>query len=578
MRKISLSQHNRNIIYYFVACILACFGFGQIIDTYLTYTFVIMGYGISAAVFYFFYERYMKKKQQKPSVMIPIILIGIFVMQCLYVVMGEMIYCNYTGDNIQWIFSGILFVGLFIIGGGLIFQYKNGKISAEQMITIIIFMTFLFRLIYAQFTSGTNLSRQNDTIVFTNGGGHLGYIWHIWANGKLPQVDPRTMWEFSQPPLYYILCGLWVKFNTILGIAIPKAAENIQLFSLFCVTATTIFLDKIMITMKLEAKKRLWAIVLFSVIPYFTYLSGAVNNDVLMVLLTVMSLYYVLKWYKEPKVSLLLINAVLTGLLVMTKSSGALVAPAIVVIFVIRLVKDRECRGKRILQYLLYGIVSIPIGLWWNIRNMIRFDMPFLYVNEPNQASIQYIPNYSIWERLFDMDNQWNHLYTELSNTSPNVDHNIWISTIKTLVFSHSYEMMKTDVTHFWGLLLFIFTILLVIIMIVFGVLGILKSKVETYHKYAWVCLFLCYIVFYLQFNISYPFVHTMHARYLLPVFALGIIWMIAGLEWYWEKYLNDKFIFKRIIKLLSVIYILLYNIILQNYIIQILIQAGERI
>lgn len=576
MKLSNLLKRNKAIVFYFVASLLACFFFYQFINTYGAYTMFTAVFGILEVLAYYFYEKYMLKKGKKPSALVQMILISIFIMQILYVVVGEMIYCYFVSDKIQWVFSGILFTGIIIVGIITARRYMTGKLSPEQTIAFAIFMSFLFHLLYAQYTGITNLARQNDTITFTNGGGHLGYIWHVWAYGTLPQVDPRTMWEFSQPPLYYILCGYWVKISTLLGVPIMKAAENIQFFSVLCVTITTIYMDKIMIKLHLSANKRLWGVVCFSLLPYFTYLSGAVNNDVLLVLFTVMSFYYAIRWYQEPKLSLLIVNAAITGLLVMCKSSGALVAPAIETLFLMRFIKDKECRWKRILQYLLYGFISLPIGLWWNVRNVIRFDMPFLYVNEPSIDSVQYIPNYNIWERFFGMENQLNHLYIELFNTSPNVDYNIFVATLKTLVFTHSSEMMQTNLTYIFGVILFVFTAVLVLTMVLFGVIGIIKGKVELHQKVAWIVLLVSYILFYLKFNFDYPFVHTMHVRYLLPVVVIGIPWMILGMNCIWNQYFENKEKAGKILKRILGVWVIAYYGVLQCFIFQLLIQAGE--
>lgn len=578
MSRISKYMPDTGIIIYFFACLLACFGFHQVIASFGTYVIVMAVEGIIGVIFYYFYERYMMKREKKPSAVIPIIMIGVFTMQCLYVIVGEMINCYFRGDTVQWIFSGVLFVGIIGMGAAVAIRYSKGKLSAEQTVSVVIFVAFLFHLLYAQFTGAANIQRQNDTVAFTNGGGHLGYIWHVWAYGKLPQADPRTMWEFSQPPLYYILSGYWIKISSLLGVSFIKVAENIQFFSVFCVTATTIYVDKIMQQMKLPATKRIWGVLIISCIPYITYLSGAVNNDVLMVLLTVMSFCYALKWYEEPKLFTLVVTAVITGLLVMTKSSGALVAPAILSLFILRLWKDKGSRGRRVLEYLLFGVISLPIGLWWNVRNMIRFDMPFIYVNEPSIDSVQYIPDYTLWERLFDVKNQLNHMYIDLFNTSANVDHNIVISTIKALVFTQSSEMMTTKITHLFGLLLLIFTIILVVMMIVFGIIGLIKGKAEVWQKTAWAVLLISYLAFYLKFNLDYPFVHTMHARYLLPIFIIGVPWMLTGLRVLWEKLVNRGTKFKKYVKVLLGGWLILHYAILQCYIIQILIQAGEYI
>lgn len=576
MKKVLQNLGCNQMLVYLAASIVACFAFRQVISSYATYVIVMAAEGCIGVIGYYIYERYMIKKGRKTSKIVSVILIGIFAMQCLYVIAGEMMYCHFTEDAVQWIFTVLLFGG--IIGAFfLVFRLKRkNEITDEQMVSFMIFMTFLFHLLYAQFTAPTNPSRQNDTIQFTSGGGHLGYIWYVWANGTLPQADPRSLWEFSQPPLYYLLSGYWCKLSSLFGINVIKVAENIQFLSVFMVTLTTIYIDKIMVQMKMKAESRAWGILIMSCLPYTSYLSGAVNNDVLFVLLSVMSFYYALEWYENPKWILLISDALLTGLLVMTKSSGALVAPAIASIFILRFLKDKGKRITRLVQYLVFGVISLPIGLWWNVRNMVRFDMPFLYVNEPSTSSVQYIPDYSIRERLFDFRNQLNHPYTEIFNTSPEVDHNIIISTVKTLVFSHSTEVMATNITKFWGMISLYMTVICVIMLVALGIVGLCKSNIAKYYKIAWIILCGSYFIFYLNFNLQYPFVHTMHARYLLPVIFMAVPWMIKGMEWLGTCLEKRNSQWKEILRYGFICYGVCYFSVVQCYIMEIMVLAKE--
>lgn len=563
---------NREIFFYIIMCFLSCFAFRQYISSFSGYMIFTAVTGVGSLLGYYLYEKYTIRRNVRKSPLVGIVLFGIFIMQCLYVIAGEMIYCGFKSDAVQWIFSVLIFIIPTCSAVYLYRMWKKQLVTVEELIRVTIFIGFLFRLIYVQFTDINILSRQNDTIAFTNGGGHLGYLWHIWANGTLPNVDPRSLWEFSQPPLYYILCGYWIKISTWLGVPNLEASENLQMFSLLCVTLTSVYLDKILIKMDIKPLYRLWGQLFFLCLPYFTYLSGAANNDVLFVLLTVMVFYYVICWYEKKKVWLLMVSAVLTGLLVMTKLSGGLIAPAILALFILRLIKDKGERGKRIVEYLLFGVVSLPIGLWWNVRNTVRFQMPFFYTNEPDIGSVQYIPDYSIWQRLFDLDNQLNHLYIELFNTSPNVDHNIIISTMKTMVFTHSAEYLLTSVTKFWGVVLFWSVAGGVVIAIVCGIVGMFKSRQKMYLKVTWIVYLFTNIVFYLYYNVEYPFVHTMHVRYILPVFVIGMPWVLEGIKYLVYKIPGAKT--KKVCCGVGMGYVLTAFAVLQAYIIEILIQT----
>ena len=387
---------------------------------------------------------------------------------------------------------------------------------------------------YSLFNPVSNVSRQHDTIAFTNGGGHLGYIWHIWAYGKIPDVDPRTLWEFYQPPLYYLICGYWVKFYTFLRIPALEAAENIQFFSLFCVTGTGIVLDDILRVCFAEkdkgnnsTRRRFFGLALVSVCPLFTYLGGSVNNDAILLFSSTLSIFLLLKWFYKPTIVNIVILALSVGLTVMSKNSGALIASGILVIFIAKLIREKNV--KLFMQYLVFGMVSLPLGLWWNVRNVIRFQMPFLYFNPADKNSIQYIPQFTITERLFDLKDQINHLHIEIFNNSVNVDHNIFITTLKSIVFTCSAEVNLSIITKILGGILFVLLMLGSVFVVLFGFKGLFNKKYRIEIRISFVAIIVSYLVFYFQFILKEPFVHTMHARYIMPAMVFMIIMAVIG-------------------------------------------------
>ena len=433
-------------------------------------------------------------------------------------------------------------------------SYRKGKIRIGEVVYLIIYLSFLFRAMYALFNPIGNVSRQHDTIVFTNGGGHLGYIWYIWAYGKIPSVDPRTLWEFYQPPFYYLICGYWVKIYTFLRVPALEAAENIQLFSLFCVTGTAIALDEIIRIMG-GKRQRILAAIMFALCPLFTYLAGSVNNDSLLLLLFFLSVYTIILWYERETLRLLIIAAVCTGLTVMTKISGSLIAVPILFLFVMKLITKKDL--KKLCQYILFGLISVPIGLWWNLRNTLRFQMPFVYFHEASRESVQFIPNYSVSQRFFDLKGQLNHPYIEILNSNKDVDHNIFVSTLKTTVFTSSSDVMISIVTQIIGWILLILTIIVLVWMVIdyfFSIFRSLKKRndlMKMEYCMVWILTVFSQVGFYLYFNLAHTFVHNMHARYIMPAIVSLII------LWSFMEHFNDNKVKKtnRIIQIGMVFY-----------------------
>ena len=518
----------KELLFRLLFCFADCFLLGFIMNQYKwsmpIYTGLLSLLFIFLAVAFFIIT---KRRKEKESVY-RIVLIDTILFFVLFVIFKELTLI-FPVFPVKWQIIVAIVLSLLVgINCIIVFlYYKTNKIEITDLVYLLGFFAFLFRAMYALFNPIINVSRQHDTIAFTNGGGHLGYIWQIWAYGKNPDVDPRTLWEFYQPPFYYLICGYWVKIYTLLRVPIAEAAENIQLFSLFCVTGTGIVLDEI-VKCLCDNRNRIIAAILFAVCPLFTYLAGSVNNDALLLFMFSLSVFAIIHWFKTLSWKWIIVSAVFVGLSTMTKISGSLIAPAILFLFVVQIVKNKNKRAVLFGQYVLFGFISLPLGLWWNVRNVLKFQMPFFWFNPANTNSIQYIPDYSAFQRLFGLHNQLNHLYVEIFNTSENVDYNIILTTFKTIVFTCSSEINLTVVTQIMGTILFILSVIIVIVMLILGIYNIIRDirnekNLFIYHIFMALCV-ISYLIFYIRFIFSEPFVHTMHARYIMPAIFIWIL------------------------------------------------------
>ena len=529
---------NHTVLFRLLLCLFVCFLLGICMNQYhlpmSVYTGLLSVLFILFLVGYYF----AVKKYKQYEILLRLVLINVILFFVVYIVFYEITLIVYD-FSLLWqliivaIPTGIVLFDVIYTG----YNYRRGKITGTEIIYLISFLTFLFRAMYALYNPISNISRQHDTIAFTNGGGHLGYIWHIWSYGKIPDVDPRTLWEFYQPPLYYVICGYWVKAYTFLNVPILEAAENIQLFSLFCVTGTGIILDEIICILSIDKSRknycnnrvRFFGVLIYSLCPLFTYLGGSVNNDSILLFTSILSFYLLLKWFNKPSFKNIILLAISVGMTVMSKNSGALIASGIMVLFIAKLIQEKK--GSYLIHFLVFGMISLPLGLWWNIRNIIKFHMPFLYFNPADKNSIQYIPQFTLAERAFDIKNQLNHLHIEIFNTSDSVDHNIFITTLKSIAFTCSSEVNLSVITWTLGCILFILILLGLMVGLIFGIKGLWNSKLKIEIRLAILAIIVSYLLFYIRFIITEPFVHTMHARYIMPAMLLMIILAVIGMN-----------------------------------------------
>ncbi len=342
-----------------------------------------------------------------------------------------------------------------------LFAAKGKRLSDRQMVFLIIGIGFLLRLAYILVTEGGYSSgkyfieRQHDVHYF--GGpeeyvtgtynGHAAYIEYYFFGNGIPDFDPRKIWQFYHPPLWHMICALWLRVQTVLGIAYQTAVENLQLLSLFCSSAIMVASHRTFSLFGLKGTPLRIAVSLVAFHPTFVMLSGSINNDVLSLFLMLLSVNLAIKWYKQPKMGNIVPLAFSIGLAMMAKLSGGLVAVAVAVLFFAKMCdKKVELKGL-FAQFGVFGIICVPIALWHQVRNFLLFKVPLTYVPGLSEKADQYVGFRTVGERIFDISSIFEQgIYparaTEYLTGKYGFlyfDHNLPVNILKSSVFGEYY-------------------------------------------------------------------------------------------------------------------------------------------
>lgn len=148
---------------------------------------------------------------------------------------------------------------------------------------------------------------------------HLEYIEFILTNGHPP--PPHGGWEYHQPPLYYLIAApLYAageKFTWL------HKYELLQLMSNFCSAISLFFAYKIICIN--FTRPRLYGLVAFAIICFWPsgfIHASRIGNDALYYCLTIISLYFTLRWWNEKQNHLAYWAAFFIACTIMTKSNG----------------------------------------------------------------------------------------------------------------------------------------------------------------------------------------------------------------------------------------------------------------
>lgn len=447
----------------------------------------------------------------------------------------------------------------------------------------------ILRLFYVLFS--TIYDRQYDIGMIdldaghTVTGGHLAYIQYLYENWKLPDFDPTSVYQFNHPPLHHYLCALWMKFCSLFISNTDILEESIQVVPFVCSLFILWFLLRIVEQFALTQKAKRFVMLLFCFHPALVLLSGSVNNDCMSLLFTVMCVYYTILWSRFPTVHNILKLAISIALGMLTKQSVAQMAFPIAAVMLWMLARSlrggrggsmRRTRGagsthgvsavhsaagggrsvskaqcvtggvgssrnaaipvvpaKKLLgQYVLFGAVSIPIGMSFYIRNMIQFHMPLVWIYTLPEDSWQYTGNVPVLNRfLFPIPSE---MLENLRQFKLGCGYNVWMQIIRTSVLGE-WDMADVGrgVKVLAVLLMFVGALLAFAALVAFIRVFVVRAKrygIDSASRILFVVGYFVHLLLYLKFAYDYPQECSMHFRYmeielLFPAIALAYIW-----------------------------------------------------
>ncbi len=420
---------------------------------------------------------------------------------------------------------------------------------SEKTIIYIIIWGILLRLFYVALTQGHYF--QNDIGSFEKDNlGHLGYIYYIFSNNSLPKVVPQMSYQFYHPPFYYMMSALFTKLFVFFGGQIEQADEFLQYVSVAYSGITLIYLNKILKHIKIDNDGRFVAMALVTFLPYSVMMSGALNNDLLMYMLSVMCVYYFLKWYDTPKYNYAIITAFCIGLAMMTKISAALLVPGMVLVILLKLWQERKQIKNILLQLGSFGAIALPIGLWFPLYNYFKYDTPLGFVPRMSDTFDQYIGQYSKWQRLFDFNGAWDSIVLSWSGNNGYIDYNIWVSLLKFAVTGEGYNVYLNSVLSFVAHITFYMTLFAIIGIIIGMLIFLLLNKNNRHIKILFFVTVIISMISYLKFCLAYTHVCTMHIRYVMLAYYMGCVLAGGGFETILSRLQNKKL---RIVKVLKI-------------------------
>jgi len=422
-------------------------------------------------------------------------------------------------------------------------KYLKELPQTDKLIILIALIGVAIRIIYISYTNFN--VRQHDLLSLQDKEGHIAYIVYWYNHFKLPDFDPRSLWQFYQPPLHHIIAAMWVKLNVFVGFNFATAVENIQVLTMIYSCITTYICYKILTELGIKGRGLVIAFTLICLHPTLILLSGSINNDILCLMLGMAAILATIKWYKKSSMKNIIIIALCLGLSMMTKASGVLIAPGIACVFIIKFIKsvidwkiiknpdNKNPDNKKhyvhvsglMIQFLVFLIISVPIGIWWSVYAYARFGMPIGFVPKLSNNINQYIGSYPTWARFFDFDlAQIKSVFQNWGD--PSFEHNILLAILKTSLFGE-YDFSKAVSFIVLPATILFWSNVILTVLSLFAMVYVCIKKIENFNNVMKIFFSVMYITIvgsFIKFCFQYPHTCTMDYRYIVPTLIIGAV------------------------------------------------------
>lgn len=422
--------------------------------------------------------------------------------------------CLYPQNSYKFaencITAEIIMVLVFTVSIGFgAYLYQKGSLDEKTVIALMFLCGFAMRLAYViKYPYSAN---QHD-VETLNASGHLSYIFNV-SNGKL--LPSMNEWQFCHPPLHHFLSGIVVFLTEKLGGITALGFENVQLLTCFY---SVLFMSvgyKMLKECKVHGNPLVYCFALLAFHPIFSILGGSINNDTLSILLMMYAALYLLKWYNNPTYKNAILTGLFAGLGMMTKFSVAVICVVTAFCVLIKFIFDKKLKFASLLgQASCYLCVALPLGLWYQIRNMIAFSQPLGYVAPLSTSNKLYVGDVSFAERfLMPFSSTKTEVYVDVWK-----EHNIWNYLLRNSLFGE-YDFGSAGIAMFtvFANLMLVFTVIAALIYL------IVFKRSECRQTIPLAVLFVVQFAFFIYFNIKHPFRCSMDFRYIVPVLFCSI-------------------------------------------------------
>lgn len=394
----------------------------------------------------------------------------------------------------------------------LAYIYQKRVQNVNGAINLIMIGGMVMRIGYMLYTD-CNVRSHDLWEMNADASGHAGYLLTLLEKHHLPE---NNYLQWYQQPFFYLAGACFSRIiNSILSCKetyyLVDAAKTVSCAA----SCISLFVcKKIFEECNLKAEQIENAILLTAFLPVFYLTGGRIGPNALAAMFMLLAFLYTLRWRKYPDWKNTILLAVIYGLGVMTKISCGVIAVVTIIVFLGKLLQKGGIRekGMLLLKYTVFGMVSLPLGLWYSVRNYILFKQPLNYVLRQEDSSDLFTGMHSIVERMIgiDLSNLIQSPYTNVWE-----DYNAPVYYIKSALFGE----FTYHIPGWIPVLLLLCAAILSAAVVMAIIWQLWKNRADKTGNLV-VAAFLIYYVNMLWFYYQYPHGCSMDFRYMMFIVA----------------------------------------------------------
>lgn len=204
---------------------------------------------------------------------------------------------------------------------------------------------------------------------------HIEYVRYVLEHWSLP--DPTQGWEFYQPPLYYFLGAGWVKAMDLIGLPItqPIALQSLSFLLSITTFVMGFWIARLLFPAPVHHRLRLLFIAVLAVFPSLIYLTARINNDTLLLTLSILWFALLLRWWLQKRWWDWYLLCVTLALGILTKGNAfLLLLPSLVSLVCMKQLSIlKRCERTAASLFLILILTS-----WFHLPNLLaqrRIDL-----------------------------------------------------------------------------------------------------------------------------------------------------------------------------------------------------------